>query len=258
MRDITDLPSVDLREPDTTAQIMTGLTTHGITVFHSAVRRDDLLRVARSFMTIRLHRDSDSDGVTRIARRPAPVDAPSLAGLTGRKLWPHTEGTAVDQPPRILMLACIRPAQSGGRSPLVDGRDLYDEIAHTDPAMLAALSAPRSACFGGGPCHLGSVFQQTVRGQVTVRLRFDELARFSPTLTPYLDRLRTLVRQRAITIDLRAGHGYILLNDRWLHGRTRFTGHREMLRIIGDPLAHHELPKGFQPATARSPALPAT
>jgi hypothetical protein len=70
--------------------------------------------------------------------------------------------------------------------------------------MHAALSAPRSACFGGGPCHLGAVFQQTVQGQVTVRLRFDELARFSPSLTPYLDRLRTLVRQRVIAIDLRA------------------------------------------------------
>ncbi len=73
MRDVTDLPSVDLREPDRTAQIMTGLTAHGITVFHGPVGRDDLLRVARSLMTIRLH-PGDSDGVTRIARRLAPVD----------------------------------------------------------------------------------------------------------------------------------------------------------------------------------------
>jgi hypothetical protein len=257
MRDVTDLPSVDLREPDRTAQIMTGLTAHGITVFRGPVGRDDLLRVARSLMTIRLHRDSDSDGVTRIARRLAPVDGTSVAGLTGGELWPHTEGTAVERPPGILMLGCIRPAHSGGRSHLVDGREVYEEIARTNPAMLAALSAPHSACFGGGPCHLGPVFEQTLHGQVTVRLRFDELARFSPTLAPYLDRLRTLVLQRAIAIDLRAGHGYILLNGRWLHGRTRFTGHREMLRIIGDPLPHPELPNGFQPAMARSPALPA-
>jgi hypothetical protein len=257
MRDVTDLPSADLHQPDSTAQVVAGLTTHGITVFRGPIGRADLLRVARSLITIRTHRDSDSDGVTTIARRPAPIDGTSIAGLTDGELSPHTEGTAVDRPPRILMLACIRPAQSGGRSHLVDGRDLYDEIAHTDPAMLAA-SAPRSACFGGGPCHLGAVFEQTIQGQVTVRLRFDELARFSPALTPYLDRLRTLVRQRAIAVDLRAGHGYILLNDRWLHGRTRFTGHREMLRIIGDPLAHHELPNGFQPAMARSPALRAT
>jgi hypothetical protein len=75
---------------------------------------------------------------------------------------------------------------------------------------------------------------------------------------PYVDRLRTLVQQRAIPIELRAGYGYILLNDRWLHGRTRFTGHREMLRVIGDPLAHHDLPAGFQPAMARSLSLGAT
>jgi Taurine catabolism dioxygenase TauD, TfdA family len=245
MRDVSDLPAVDLCNPDSTDQIRSGLATRGITVFRGGTGRDDLLRVARSLMTIRPHRDSDADGVTTIAQRPAPIERTSVAGLTDRELWPHTDGTAVDRPPRILMVACIRPAQTGGRSHLVDGQSLYEEIARTVPALLAELSAPHSACFGEGPGRLGAVFQETGQGWVAIRLRFDELAHFSPTLTPYLDALRTLVRHQTIALDLPAGHGYILLNDRWLHGRTRFTGHREMLRIIGDPLPHHELPNGF-------------
>jgi alpha-ketoglutarate-dependent taurine dioxygenase len=256
MRDVSDLPHVDLRAQDSSAQIMTGLTVHGVMIFHGGTGREELLRTARSLITIRAHRDSDSDGVTTIAQRPAAAGGTSLTGFTDRELWPHTEGSAVDQPPRVLMLACLRPAETGGRSHLVDGRDLHDEIVRTDPAMLAALSALRSAYFGGGSGHLGAVFEQTAQGRVAVRLRLDELARFSPTLTPHIGRLRTLVQDRVVALDLREGDGYILLNDRWLHGRTRFTGHRLMLRIIGDPLPDNDLPSGFCPAAARSPVLP--
>ncbi|MEU8091688.1 TauD/TfdA family dioxygenase [Micromonospora chalcea] len=256
MRDVDDLPHVDLRVPDSVARILSGLATHGIAIFQGGTERNDLLCVARSLISIRAHRDSDFDGVTTIARRPASkVGRTSLAGFTDRELWPHTEGSAVCRPPRVLMLACLRPARTGGRSHLVDGRDLYDEIARTDPAMLAALSTPRSAYFGGGSGHLGAVFEQTTEGRMTVRLRLDELARFAPILAPSIDQLRTLVQQLTIPVDLRAGHGYVLLNDRWLHGRTGFTGNRMMLRIIGDPLSTDGLPSGFCPAEAPQRAL---
>ncbi|MFE9958943.1 TauD/TfdA family dioxygenase [Micromonospora sp. NPDC005299] len=256
MRDFNDLPHVDLRDPDSTARILNGLTTHGITIFQGGIERNHLLRAARSLISIRAHRDSDSDGVTAIARRPASKDGrTSLAGFTDRQLWPHTEGSAVCRPPGVLMLACLRPAQTGGRSHLVDGRELYDEIVRTEPAMLAALSMPRSAYFGGGSGHLGAVFEQTTEGRITVRLRLDELARFSPMLLSSIDRLRRLVQQLTIPVDLGAGHGYFLLNDRWLHGRTRFTGNRMMLRIIGDPLSTDRLPSGFCPAEAPHRAL---
>ncbi|MGN9889819.1 TauD/TfdA family dioxygenase [Micromonospora sp. L31] len=256
MRDVADLPHVDLRDPDSTARILNGLTTHGITIFQGGTERNDLLCAARSLISIRAHRDSDSDGVTTIAWRPASKDEKnSLAGFTDRELWPHTEGSAVCRPPRVLMLACLRPAQTGGRSQLVDGRELYDEIARTDPAMLAALSKPRSAYFGAGSGHLGAVFEQTTEGRIAVRLRLDALARFAPMLAPSIDRLRTLVQQLTIPVDLRAGHGYILLNDRWLHGRARFTGNRMMLRIIGDPLSTDGLRSGFCPSQAPQPAL---
>jgi len=175
----------------------------------------------------------------------------SVAGLTGGELWPHTEGTAVERPPGILMLGCIRPAHSGGRSHLVDGREVYAEIARTNPAMLAALSAPHSACFGGGPCHLGPVFEQTLHGQVTVRLRFDELARFSPTLAPYLDRLRTLVLQRAIAIDPARGPR--------LHPAQRPMATRQ--NPIHRPprnAAHHRRPAAPPRATERLPTSDGT
>jgi alpha-ketoglutarate-dependent taurine dioxygenase len=83
-------------------------------------------------------------GVAAIKRRFS-IATGSLAGFTDRKMVPHTDGSSVAEPPRILMLACTRRARSGGQIVLVDGCGLYQEIAESDPAMLEALRAPRSA-----------------------------------------------------------------------------------------------------------------
>jgi hypothetical protein len=200
-------------------------------------------------MTLRIHRDSDSEGVTTIERR-LPTATGSLAGFTDRELVPHTDGSAVVEPPRILMTTCVRQPRSGGQILLVDGCGLYREIAEVDPGMLDALRAPRSAYFGGGSGYLGSVFEERDDYRVAVRLRFDDLIRFSPAASLYVAKLRELLRQHAITLALAIGEGYALLNDRWLHGRRRFIGDRMMLRLIGDPLPEHQLAPGFSPVGA--------
>ncbi|BCB86596.1 TauD/TfdA family dioxygenase [Phytohabitans suffuscus] len=246
MRDDTSLPNVDLKEPNSRRAIVAGLASHGIVLLRGGNGRESLIRAGRSLLTIRLHRDSDDDGVTTIVQRPVP-EGSSVTGFSDRALWPHTDGSAVERPPRVLMLGCIQPAQAGGHSHVVDGRTLYDEIARTDLAMLTALSTPRSAYFGGGLGHLGAVFQEIENDRMAIRIRFDALARFSPVVTPYIGRLRALAQDRTITLDLREGDGYVVLNDRWLHGRSQFSGERTMLRIVGDPHSYLGLRSGFQP-----------
>lgn len=44
----------------------------------------------------------------------------------------------------------------------------------TAPSAIEALSAPRSALFGGADGHLGSVFTPAADGTVMVRLRFED------------------------------------------------------------------------------------
>lgn len=249
MSDVPDLTRLDLREPDSTPRIADALRRQGMAVLCGVSDRAMLLRAGRSLMAIRIHRDSDGDGVTTIQRRFSTATG-SLAGFTDRELVPHTDGSAVAEPPRVLMLTCVRRPRTGGQVVLVDGRGLYEEIAESDPAMIDALRAPRSAYFGGGSGHLGSVFEEIVGGRVAVRLRFDDLIRFSPAASLYVGRLQELVRQRAITLDLAIGEGYVLLNDRWLHGRRRFVGDRMMLRLMGDPLPERQAARGFLPASA--------
>jgi hypothetical protein len=251
MRDISDLPHVYLRDADCTSRVTTALATQGIAIFHGARRREDLIRMARLLITIRTHRDSDIDGITTIRQRRTSARLGSLAGFTDGELCPHTEGSAVGQPPQVLMLCCVRAADSGGSIRLVDGRELYKEIAECNPSMLTALSTSRSAYFGGGAGHLGAVFEQAASDRIVVRLRFDEAIRFSPAAAPFAAGLRQLVERRTLSFNMMPGNGYVLLNDRWLHGRTQFTGDRVMMRIIGDPLIRHALLPGFTPPTRR-------
>jgi hypothetical protein len=253
MSDVGTLPQIILREAESTSQIVHQLAAHGVSLFRGVGGRNEVLRSARSMMTVRIHRDSDANGMTVIA--PGAIgSASSMVGFTDRELRPHTEGSAVDRPCRLLTLACELPAQVGGLIRLVDGYDLYQELAEHDPEMLKALSAPRSAYFGRGAGHLGAVFQANRHGRIRIRLRLDDHIQFAPTVDRYVDRLRSLVQSLTQEIRLGEGEGYVLANDRWMHGRTRFSGPRRMLRVIGHPLPGHCLSTGFA-ATAALEAL---
>jgi hypothetical protein len=241
VHDNLDLAKIDLRDPGAQNRVMHALQAHGIAVFAGVSDRVEALRLARRLITITPHRDSDPDGITTIVHRPETALQAGFAGFSDRELHPHTEGSALAQPPGVLILICMRPARAGGHSVLVDGRRLYDDIARDDRGMLAVLSAPRSAYFGGGSGHLASVFEPATDGRITVR--------FSPVLTRHVDRLRHVVERQARMLRLAEGEGFALLNDRWLHGRTQFTGDRAMLRMLGNLLPVHSLPSGFVPIT---------
>src|SRR6266567_6571185 len=257
MRDAVDYPQTDLREPVALNRVKDALQARGLAGFTGVADRAEALQFAEQLVTITPHRDGDLDGVTTIAHRADAAQQAGFAGFSDRELHPHTEGSALAQPPRVLILICLRPAYAGGYSVLVDGRELYDEIARDEPAMLAALSTPRSAYFGSGYRHLGSVFEPAPDGQITTRLRLDDLIRFSPVVMPYVDRLRHVVDRHTWIFRLAEGEGFALLNDRSLHGRTQFTGDRAMLRILGNPLPALAMSFGFAPTKTGLPVAAA-
>ncbi len=89
---------------------------------------------------------------------------------------------------------------------------------------------------------------------MTVRLRLDDLAQFSPEVTRWLPTLRATIHQHTTTFTLAAGQGYVLDNHRWLHGRRAYTGPRVMYRITGNPLPHLGIVPGFVPTRRDNPA----
>jgi hypothetical protein len=129
-------------------------------------------------------------------------------------------------------MLCKSPAPIGGDSVLVDGYEIRAVLASRFPEALRELSRPASVVFGGGDAfHAGAIFEDGPGG-IHIRFRYDNLAYFSPPLIPLMPSFLSLLDERAFSFRLGAGQGYIVDNRRWLHGRTAFSGPREMHRLL--------------------------
>ncbi len=239
------------------------LAHHGFATVGDVRSREDVLALAEWLGTIVPHRDSDGDGITTITSLGQPTsDRSGYAGFGTGALLPHTERSSVPEPPVLQIMVCQQPAETGGECTVVDGAALYTELATAHPEALRALATPRSAFFGGAAGYLGAVFQRADNHAITVRLRLDELARFSPEVTRWLPALREAIDRHTTAFSLPAGQGYVLHNRRWLHGRLAFTGRRAMYRVHVNPSPRWGIPAEFVPgcshASVPAAASPAT
>lgn len=158
------------------------------------------------------------------------------------------------KPPELLLLTCVQPAAQGGATLVADGAQIIATLAARHPAALQSLSAPRSACFGTVAGHLGAVFEPAGPDRMRIRLRLDDLVRFSADAAAAIPLLRTVISRHLKALHLRPGDSVLLSNTRWLHGRASFDGHRVMLRVLGDPMPSTGVLPGFPApyAAARS------
>jgi hypothetical protein len=243
---------VDVGLPGADRRLVRVLSEVGFVLLEGVAEADALVAVARSIATVVPHRDSRPDGVTLLADHGGSADRSGLAGFGRQELVPHTDRSSIEHPPALLMMACAQAGEQGGECVVVDGAAVYDDLAENEPEALRALSAPRSALFGGAAGYLGSVFTVQMDGRIAIRLRLDELARFSPDVARWRATLSTTIDRHATAVPLCAGEGYVLNNSRWLHGRRAFIGSRVHYRVTADPLPHLAMPAGFRPARAQS------
>jgi alpha-ketoglutarate-dependent taurine dioxygenase len=248
---------VDVSAPGSGQAMAAALRERGLVTFEGVSDRRSVHQLANAMMRVWHHRDAESDGVTVIRDRGEVAKTPGQAGFGTRPLDVHTESSGTEAPPELMLMACGEVAASGGDCLLVDGAEAYRQLKATDPGLLDDLMAERSALFGGSAGHLGSVFADVGDGRIRVRLRLDDLVKFSPQITHRLPELRRILNDVRVSVRLAPGHGYLLVNSRWMHGRTQFTGDRLMWRLLGDPLATLDVPAGFTiPTLARAGGLP--
>ncbi|WP_367132806.1 MULTISPECIES: TauD/TfdA family dioxygenase [Streptomyces] len=160
------------------------------------------------------------------------------AVLTRAPLDLHTCGAALREPPRLVLVACIHKASTGGATLLTDGRAVFDDLVRERPDAAHALSLPGAALFGRGPDAFAAPVLQVLADQRRiVRLRQDGLIRWPEHTQPHVPALRSRLTHYQRAIKLRPGEGFLLDNSRWLHGRTAFTGRNRLFyRAEGTPL----------------------
>ncbi|WP_405749377.1 TauD/TfdA family dioxygenase [Streptomyces sp. NBC_01411] len=236
---------VDITSPAASDDIARRLGEDGLVTVAGLTSRTAVLSFASRIMTVVPHRDSEADGLTTIRNTDLPVSRPGFAGFGAGELAPHTDRSGIPAPPRLMLLVCAQPAEAGGRSLLADGQRIYNEMLQSGSDAVRALSMPRTAYFGAGDGHATEVFTWHDDATVSVRLRLDGLARFSPLVQPYLPQLRSAITREQLSLPLLTGQGYLLDNRRWLHARTSFIGSRMCWRALGE--ARFDLPQGFAP-----------
>jgi alpha-ketoglutarate-dependent taurine dioxygenase len=221
------------------------LREHGIATFDGITDRVQLASLASGIMDPRSHRDADPDNITSIRPDNTLEQLPAGAGFSRAAVPPHTEGSSLPVPPRLLMLACAQPAPIGGATLVVDGAALYQHFIEAAPESAATLSRPGVARFGSTG-FAAAIFDHVEHDRVAVRYRDDALVDLARSDRPAWDRLRTAVGEHQHRFTLGQGQGIILDNTRWLHGREAFAGDRLLHRLVGDPTNAVCLRPGFQ------------
>ncbi|MEU6072765.1 TauD/TfdA family dioxygenase [Micromonospora sp. NPDC047074] len=190
---------------------------------------ETVLRAAHSVGEVMLHPHSDARGITPIRLTEGRTDV----GLTTAELMAHTDRPATEHPPRYLFLWCKRASDSGGGAVAYRGRDVVRYLEEHDPATLAAVTSSQAAIFRTGEFeHVGPIIRIVDGEVVNVRLRFDRLIHFSWDVARHLPAFLVALESVARRFALQAGQGYILDNLTWFHGRSSYTGDREMSRIM--------------------------
>ncbi|MFI1868891.1 TauD/TfdA family dioxygenase [Streptomyces jumonjinensis] len=235
----------DDTSPGGTRAVVDRLRTDGIATVGGLDSRTKVLAFAGQVMTLVPHRDSDADGLTTIQDIGRRSLRPGLGGLGAGELPAHTERSSVPWPPRLMLLVCQRPADRGGEVLLTDGRAVHAHLAEHAPEALEALALAGTAFYGDGGGHTAQIFTRHPDGRISVRLRQDALAQFSPLVRRHLPDLTRAIGTVQRRVLLGAGQGYLIDNHRWLHARTAFTGRRVCLRALGASRA--PLPAGFAP-----------
>lgn len=153
-------------------------------------------------------------------------------GYTNSALFPHTDRSGIECPPRALLFVMHRPCPIGGDSLLVHGDDIVARLLDRRPQALDVLTAAQCLFFRGDDFVRKPVLAHRDDGRFDWRFRFDSMGFFPRDLIDVLPELLDAIREATIRFALRRGQAFLVDNHRALHGRTGFVGSREGWRFL--------------------------
>jgi len=206
------------------------IITEGVVFFESELTTDSLLNQAKKLGSIYKHRDSHFDGITVIKSVYAPKETKSgYFGFTNSYLSLHTDRSTLKVVPNILIFYCKTNDCVGGESILVDGKDLINYFQTKYSETNCPLFYNNSVIFSDNSSfYKGSIFEKIGNKSYQLRFRNDEFSFFNPNVHSFLQEFYEVMEDKKVEFKLKKNQGYIINNNRYLHGRKGFNGKREM------------------------------
>lgn len=213
-------------------------------------QRDQLAELATQFGNIQFHERSASDGVVEIESAPANGNTDAQFAGQGIAAFPfHTDGSYLDEirqidrdvfvrvnPPRGLVIQCVRPAQFGGNLVLCDGLAVSRAIQAESPRLFAELRRfdVASVCRGGRICTKFPVFGYGSLG-LKVRFRSDHFLWADAAGKFAVEELVERYFQDEsfqTEVEMIPGDMVIIDNHRMLHSRKAIVGDTPQGRLM--------------------------
>ncbi|KAL4934976.1 hypothetical protein BDV06DRAFT_141358 [Aspergillus oleicola] len=160
---------------------------------------------------------------------------PSLVGkgYSSEELYFHTDRSGWERPPRILVSNLKSKSTDGGASMLADTSRIIQEIKDQGGGFYELITDSKHSSFRSDD---GVFVPRPIFNEVTslFRFRFDDGIQLSASLVIRFPQLLDIMYRNSFAVPLQQGQGYFVDNHRFLHGRTSFTGARELLRALVD------------------------
>lgn len=190
---------------------------------------------------------ADEDGITPIAVDASRTDRKLFIPYTDRPIQWHTDGyyQPPSRPIRSMLLHCVRSAESGGDSMLMDHEMAYVALRDTDPDGVRALMAPDAMTIPArededgvaraeqsGPVFSVDARDGRLHMRYTARTRSivwkdDAATRAS---VAFLRQLLQTDTARVLRVRLERGMGLVCNNV--LHARSAFTDDPDQPRLL--------------------------
>jgi gamma-butyrobetaine dioxygenase len=232
-----------LAEPADRARALDAVLRRGFVLLHDVPAEPGMvLQVAASFGFVR---ETNYGRLFDVRVEPRPGNL----AYTSRRILPHTDNPYRDPVPTMQLLHCLRTADAGGETGLVDGfaaarelratdRETFDLIAGTpvpfgyrDKSTELRASQPLIQLSPGGRVRGVRFNNRSVR---PLRLPYAEITAFYAAYRRWAELLARPERQ--LNLRLAPGDCLIFDNTRILHARTAFsvTGGRHLQGCYAD------------------------
>jgi gamma-butyrobetaine dioxygenase len=232
-----------LAEPAARARALDAVLRWGFVLLHDVPAEPGLvLEVAASFGFVR---ETNYGRLFDVRVEPRPDNL----AFTSRRILPHTDNPYRDPVPTVQLLHCLRAADDGGDTGLVDGFEAARELRAADRETFALIaSTPVPFGYKDKSTELRAsqpLIQLSPHGRIRgvrfnnrsagpLRLPYDEVTAFYAAYRKWAELLAGPERQ--LNLRLAPGDCLIFDNTRILHARTAFsvTGGRHLQGCYAD------------------------